>query len=57
MNKRFKIELARGADHSLLYLDDVLNNCPEGYRVHSIVPIASGGGYTDFLYVIFEYDE
>lgn len=45
---------APGATSNERHLEEVLRDCPSNYRLHSVVPVASGGGYTLFLHVIFE---
>lgn len=54
---RFIVKTARGAPdigRDLLTLQEVLDDCPMDHQLHSVVPIASGGGYTLYLKVIFE---
>jgi len=51
---RFLVRVARAENRDLPRLSEVLNDCPEGYRLHSVVPHASGGGYTVHFNVIFE---
>jgi hypothetical protein len=52
---RYLIRTARGeTSPAAASLDTALNECPEGYRLHSVVPVASGSGYTASLTVIFE---
>ena len=49
------VRTARASTHDdCPRLSDVLANCPDGYRLHSVVPIAQGGGYTGYQQVIFE---
>lgn len=52
---RFVVKLAHGPGYrNLPRLSAVLRDCPSNYRLHSVVPVASGGGYTLHLNVIFE---
>lgn len=53
----YKTKMARGASaisNDVPRLPDVLADCPAGYRLHSAVPIADGGGYTSHVWVVFE---
>jgi len=45
------VKIALGANNPPL--SEVLAGCPEGYRLHSVVPVAAGE-ITQNLYVIFE---
>lgn len=51
---RYIVEMARGEGGDHDPLQDVLDACPKGHRLHSITPFASGGGYTLSFIVVFE---
>lgn len=38
-------------------LQDVLDDIPEGYHLHSVTSYNQGGGYTGMWLVVFEHDE
>lgn len=37
-------------------LQQVLDECPDGYKLHSFQSFNSGGGYTRYWKVVFERD-
>ena len=52
--KQYIVKQARAENRELPWLFEVLRDCPEGYRLHSVVPHAAGAGYTSHFVVIFE---
>ncbi len=52
---RYLVAFARGeVGADILTLQDALDDCPAGFRLHSITPQASGSGYTQKFVVVFE---
>ena len=56
---RYIVKHAKGdklATHDLQPLQIMLDECPEGYKLHSFQSFNSGAGYTLYWKVVFERD-